>query len=227
MKAPALFQGSIHGDEYEGVDAVMAQIERLATTPRGTDPAVDKILDHTIAAFLVSINPDGRVAGTRANANGFDMNRDYLIQSQPEIQTSTRVMREWSAPIFVDLHGYYTPAMIGGPTKPHSEAVENDLFLKWNQLRLDKTEAAFNGGRLPAAAADQRLVRVGFVAGRERAAARTGRCPGRTSRRAWTTRRRTSRRSTARSRGLTLRPTRRAPRPRAAGGSAASARARS
>jgi hypothetical protein len=143
IKAPAIFQGSIHGDEYEGVDAVMAQIERLATTPRGTDAAVDKILDHTIAAFLVSINPDGRVAGTRANANGFDMNRDYLIQSQPEIQTSTRVMREFNAPIFVDLHGYYTPAMIGGPTKPHSEAVENDLFLKWNQMRLDKTEAAF------------------------------------------------------------------------------------
>ena len=48
------------------------------------------------------------------------MNRDYLIQSQPEMQVSTRVMRELNAPIFVDLHGYYTPAMIGGPTKPHS-----------------------------------------------------------------------------------------------------------
>ena len=144
IKAPALFQGSIHGDEYEGVDAVMNQIERLATTPRGADPVVDTILDHTIFGALVSINPDGRVAGTRANANGFDMNRDYLIQSQPEMQTSTRVMREWNAPIFVDLHGYYTPAMIGGPTKPHSEAVEYDLFLKWNQARLDKTEAAFS-----------------------------------------------------------------------------------
>ena len=142
IKAPALFQGSIHGDEYEGVDAVMAQIERLATTPRGADPVVDEILDRTIFGALVSINPDGRVAGTRANANGFDMNRDYLIQSQPEMQVSTRVMREFNAPIFVDLHGYYTPAMIGGPTKPHSEAVEYDLFLRWNQSRLDKTEAA-------------------------------------------------------------------------------------
>ena len=73
----------------------MAQIERLATTPRGADPVVDTILDHTIFGALVSINPDGRVAGTRANANGFDMNRDYLIQSQPEMQISTRVMREW------------------------------------------------------------------------------------------------------------------------------------
>ena len=144
VKAPALFQGSIHGNEYQGTDAVIAQLERLATTPRGADPVVDRILDHTIVGALVNINPDGRVAGTRANADGFDMNRDYLIQSQPEMQTSTRIMREWSAPIFVDLHGYFTPAMIGGPTKPHSEAVEYDLFLKWNQLRLDRTEAAFN-----------------------------------------------------------------------------------
>ncbi|MBE2314995.1 hypothetical protein DVA67_003350 [Solirubrobacter sp. CPCC 204708] len=144
VKAPALFQGSIHGNEFQGTDAVLMQLERLATTPRGTDPVVDRILDHTIVGALVNINPDGRVAGTRANADGFDMNRDYLIQSQPEMQVSTRVMREWSAPIFVDLHGYFTPAMLGGPTKPHSEAVEYDLFLKWNQLRLDRTEAAFN-----------------------------------------------------------------------------------
>ena len=128
------------------------------------------------------------------------MNRDYLIQSQPEMQTSTRVMREWNAPIFVDLHGYYTPAMIGGPTKPHSEAVENDLFLKWNQLRLDKTEAAFSGGGLRAAAADQRLVRLAAACRVPTGAARTGRCPGRTSPRDSTTRRRTSRPSTARSR---------------------------
>ena len=146
----------------------MAQIERLATTPRGADPVVDKILDHTISGCLVSINPDGRVAGTRANANGFDMNRDYLIQSQPEMQVSTRVMREWNAPIFVDLHGYYTPAMIGGPTKPHSEAVENDLFLNWNQLA-----AGQDRGRV------RRRAATG-CSGRSTTGARAGRCRART-----------------------------------------------
>src|SRR5690349_6062547 len=48
VKAPALFQGSIHGNEFQGTDAIMAQLERLATTPRGADPVVDRILDHTI-----------------------------------------------------------------------------------------------------------------------------------------------------------------------------------
>ena len=66
MKAPALFQGSIHGDEYEGVDAVMAQIERLATTPRGTDAVVDKILDHTIVGLRWSRST--RTGGSWARA---------------------------------------------------------------------------------------------------------------------------------------------------------------
>ena len=38
-KVPLFIQGGIHGNEYEGVDASMRFIERLATTPYGTDPA--------------------------------------------------------------------------------------------------------------------------------------------------------------------------------------------
>ena len=84
MKVPIFIQGSIHGNEYEGVDAVMRTIERLATTPYGEDPQVDAWLDHAVLVFNVIQNPDGRIAGTRANSNGFDLNRDYITQSQPE-----------------------------------------------------------------------------------------------------------------------------------------------
>jgi hypothetical protein len=45
VKVPLMIQGGIHGGEYEGVDANMQLIERLATTPYGTDPEVDQILD--------------------------------------------------------------------------------------------------------------------------------------------------------------------------------------
>ena len=41
FKIPIFIQGAIHGNEYEGVDADMLLIERLATTPYGTDPEVD------------------------------------------------------------------------------------------------------------------------------------------------------------------------------------------
>ena len=66
----------------------MATIERLATTPYGTDPEIDAILGHAILVFNPIQNPDGRVAGTRANGNGFDLNRDFLTQSQSETQAS-------------------------------------------------------------------------------------------------------------------------------------------
>ncbi len=144
IKVPILVQGGIHGNEYEGVDASMDQIERLATTPYGEDPAVDAILDHTIVVFNVIQNPDGRVAGTRANSNGFDLNRDYMTQSQSETRASITLMKEWLAPDMLDLHGYVTPTLIEATTKPHNPSIEYDLWLKWNQPRIDANEAALN-----------------------------------------------------------------------------------
>ncbi|MGH3101130.1 MAG: M14 family zinc carboxypeptidase, partial [Thermoleophilia bacterium] len=46
MKVPIFIQGSIHGNEYEGTDAVVRTIERVATTPYGEDAQVDAWLDH-------------------------------------------------------------------------------------------------------------------------------------------------------------------------------------
>ena len=96
VKVPIFIQGSIHGNEEEGVDAVMRTIERLATTPYGKDPQVDRWLDHAVLVFNVIQNPDGRIAGTRTNGNGFDLNRDYITQSQPETVASVGVIREWT-----------------------------------------------------------------------------------------------------------------------------------
>ncbi|HEV2874966.1 MAG TPA: M14 family zinc carboxypeptidase, partial [Thermoleophilaceae bacterium] len=95
VKVPIFVQGGIHGNEYEGVDAAMRAIELLATTPYGDDPEIDALLDHAVVVFNVIQNPDGRVAGTRANGNGFDLNRDYITQSQPETVNSVQFFREW------------------------------------------------------------------------------------------------------------------------------------
>jgi hypothetical protein len=38
------------------------------------------------------------VAGTRRNGNGFDLNRDYLTQSQSETRASVSLMKRWLAP---------------------------------------------------------------------------------------------------------------------------------
>jgi hypothetical protein len=144
VKVPILVQGSIHGDEFEGVDSNMEVIEKYATTPYGQDPKVDEILSNAILVFNVIQNPDGRVYGVRQNANGFDLNRDYLTQSQPETLHSIRWMQRWLAPEMLDLHGYTTPTLIEATTKPHNPSIEYDMWLKWNQPRLDHNEAAMD-----------------------------------------------------------------------------------
>jgi hypothetical protein len=144
VKVPLFIQGGIHGNEYEGVDAAMQVIERLALTPYGTDPEVDQILDQAIIVFNPIQNPDGRIAGIRQNGNGFDLNRDFLTQSQPEVQSTVALIQEWLSPELLDLHGYVTPTLIEATTKPHNPGIEYDMWLKWNQSRIDANEAAMN-----------------------------------------------------------------------------------
>jgi Zinc carboxypeptidase len=144
VKVPVYVQGAIHGNEYEGVESNMQLIEQLATTPYGVNAKFDDILNHVILVFNVIQNPDGRVAGTRANGNGFDLNRDFLTQSQPEVQASVAQMQEWLPVEVLDLHGYVTPTLIEATTKPHNPSIEYDLWIKWNQDRIDANEAAMH-----------------------------------------------------------------------------------
>ena len=147
MKVPIYIQAGIHGNEYEGVDAMMRVIERIATTPYGTDPQVDSVLDHVVLLVNIDQNPDGRVAGTRTNGNGFDLNRDFLTQSQSETLASVGNMQKWLPPDMLDLHGYATPTLVEATTKPHNPSIEYDMWLKWNQPRTlaNKTALAAAG----------------------------------------------------------------------------------
>ena len=110
VKVPILVQGSIHGNEYEGVDSTMRgdrEVRHHAVrrpTRRSTRSS-----SHAILVFNPIQNPDGRVVGVRQNANGFDLNRDYMTQSQPETIASIRLMQRWLAPEMLDLHGYVDP----------------------------------------------------------------------------------------------------------------------
>ena len=144
VKVPIFVQSAIHGNESEGVDAMFDLVERLATTPYGTDPEVDAILDHVVLFWNVDQNPDGRIANTRANGNNFDLNRDFLTQSQSETKASVSIMQEWLPPDMLDQHGYVTPTLIESTTKPHNPSIDYDLWLKWNVSRIDANEAAMN-----------------------------------------------------------------------------------
>ena len=53
-------------------------------------------------------------------------------------------MKRWLPPEMLDLHGYVSPMLIEATTKPHNPSIEYDLWLKWNQPRIDYNEAAMN-----------------------------------------------------------------------------------
>jgi Zinc carboxypeptidase len=144
FKLPIFIQAGIHGNESEGIDADMRLIERLATTPYGADPFVDDVLDHAVVIFNVIHNPDGHILNQRQNGNNFDLNRDWLTQSQPETKATVPLIQKWLAPELLDQHGYVTPTLIEATTKPHNPGIEYDFWLKWNQARIDANEAAMN-----------------------------------------------------------------------------------
>ncbi len=77
-KAPLFINNNIHGNEWEGTDAALRLVEDLATS---TDAETDALLDRTRVYTVITMNPDGRVGNTRANGNGFDMNRDFITAS--------------------------------------------------------------------------------------------------------------------------------------------------
>ena len=110
--------------------------------PRGTSATVDNFLDKAILITIPSMNPDGRFNGQRANQNGFDMNRDWLVQSQPEVRANLALQVKWLAPVMFATHGYVNPTLVDGLTKPHNPGLEYDVFAYWNQRRLDENQDA-------------------------------------------------------------------------------------
>ncbi|MER6955119.1 M14 family zinc carboxypeptidase [Streptomyces sp. NPDC000618] len=147
-KAPVFFNNNIHGNEWEGTDASLALIERLATA---NDARTKDLLAHSRLYFNITANPDGRIAGTRANANGFDLNRDFVTASQPEARAMRQIEIDKQPAVMLDLHGYVNGTLIEPTTPPHGENYEYDLFLKNTYANALGMEAAVNGlGYTPA-----------------------------------------------------------------------------
>jgi hypothetical protein len=141
-KAPVFINANIHGNEWEGTDASLRVIEQLATSD---DPGVRTLLRTTRLYFNVTANPDGRVAGTRANTAGFDMNRDFVTSSQPEVRAMQQIMIDTQPLVMLDLHGYVNGTLIEPTTPPHGQNYEYDLFIKHTYANGIGMEQAVNG----------------------------------------------------------------------------------
>lgn len=79
-RAPRLFVSSgIHGDEPAGPAALLRYLQE------------SDALSHDIDWVLIpALNPAGLRLGTRENADGIDLNRDFLDQSTPEVAALVR-----------------------------------------------------------------------------------------------------------------------------------------
>jgi len=130
FKSPVYLNPSIHGGEMGGVDAALQLIRELAYE---NSEEVQKILNNLIIIINPCPNPDGRIANKRTNDNGFDLNRDCITASQPEMQVMVSVLRDWNPLIDLNAHGYMDPGhmLIEPCTIPHCPNAQMDKIERW------------------------------------------------------------------------------------------------
>jgi hypothetical protein len=113
---PVVFvQGNIHSGEVEGKEALQALVRDLLLDPK------PNVLDSIVLIALPNYNADGNerleaqarsrgsqngpdMVGTRPNATGLNLNRDYMKADAPETRASLAMFNTWDPHVFVDLH---------------------------------------------------------------------------------------------------------------------------
>ena len=108
-------QGNIHAGEVEGKEALQALIRDLVYQSKRN------VLDSIVLIAVPIYNADGNerfadqarnrseqsgpaLVGQRPNAQGLDLNRDYMKADAPETRASLRMFNQWDPDFFVDLH---------------------------------------------------------------------------------------------------------------------------
>lgn len=107
---------NMHGDEIVGRE-VMLRFIKDCVENYGSDPRLTNLLDKFQIHILVSMNPDGAAAGTRANGNRYDLNRDF-----PDFSTSDNQDTE------------------------NSRQPETSAVMKWQGQHKFRLSANFHGG---------------------------------------------------------------------------------
>lgn len=98
----------VHANEPSGTDADLRVLRDLASGEHCEQ------LRRLVVVVVPVQNPDGRVAGTRTNAYGFDLNRDWFAATQPETVGKLALMARLPPVAVADQHemdgtGFFFP----------------------------------------------------------------------------------------------------------------------
>lgn len=111
----AYIQANIHGGEVEGKEAMLAMLRDLLFDEK------KNVLDSIVLIVQPVYNADGNeqwgpqarnrgaqngpeLVGTRQNAQGWNLNRDYIGADAPETKGAFAMLNEWVPDLFMDLH---------------------------------------------------------------------------------------------------------------------------
>ena len=121
---PKLIIGVVHGDEPQGEELINRYIEETSSG----------------MLFIPSLNPDGKILGTRTNSSGVDLNRNFPTKNwertpkdryyggnTPASEVETRflidVIEEYKPSVILTLHTPYKIVNYDGPAKEVSENI--------------------------------------------------------------------------------------------------------
>lgn len=111
----AYIQANIHAGEIEGKEAMLAMLRDLLFDPK------KNVLDSIVLIVQPIYNADGNekwgpqaknrgaqngpeLVGTRQNASGWNLNRDYISADAPETKGAFAMLNKWNPDLFMDLH---------------------------------------------------------------------------------------------------------------------------
>jgi len=142
------------------------------TEPAGREACLQRIREHAVSSstdtllFIPTANPDGVAVGSRANANGTDINRDHLHLGTREARAIAATMRDYKPDLLGDMHEYQasgaSSVQFHSPTGafPNADSAITALSsqLNRNYLVPDVRAAGFVTGDYPPAH-DERILR--------------------------------------------------------------------